>query len=203
MLAFAPAHSNDSNNHRAGRKITPLESIESPFVSQDPVQHQAAIDFYTEAYKLQRSKQKHSLHGPLIHINLPNSSDVAKYCPLLATAMLLLAGALLLAPQQGLQLLAGVLHGPPAAHDAVGCCFAQLMGAGYLFQAVVTTLAWVRITDCHMRMQWPLKQYCFKTLVFVMDAAPCHPHVQPAAYWLCEGSSAERTLAASIKCVLQ
>jgi hypothetical protein len=98
----------------------------------------------------QRWKQRRQqlTHSSSIHpVRLPDSDLVAKYCPLLAAAILLPAVLLLVAPQQLLQLAAvtsSVGSGAPtAAAEAVSSCFVQLVGLTWAFNAMLSLVVQV------------------------------------------------------------
>lgn len=82
---------------------------------------------------------------PLALPVLPDAAAAARACPLLAAGLLLAACALLASPQLALQLPAGA---------ALAGVWAQLLGLGFAFQALVTLLFQVRAHSCTHVSQW-------------------------------------------------
>jgi hypothetical protein len=97
----------------------------------------------------QRHQQQLTRSSTAAHLHLPDSELVAKYCPLLAAAILLPAVLLLVAPQQMLQLVAVTsssvpTSAPTAAAEAVASCFVQLVGLTWAFNAMLSLTVKVR-----------------------------------------------------------
>lgn len=125
----------------ATRKSKLLRGLqESALVSQDTLQHQTAITYYSDLYKQHR---QHVAESERL-LNLPDSKTLANYCPPLAAALIVLAGALLVQPQGALQLLTGL--GVSTNTSTLGSCFARFTGLVYLFLGITSLIAYVSNT---------------------------------------------------------
>jgi hypothetical protein len=138
-----PYHNDSRHNVYASVSIS--ASLDSALDSADavysvPLQH-----------RKQRWRQRHhqlTLKTTPTHLQLPDSELVAKFCPVVAAAILLPAVLMLVVPQHMLQLVAVTsstsLATPTAAAEAVSSSFVQLVGLTWAFNAMLSLVVKVR-----------------------------------------------------------
>jgi hypothetical protein len=125
------------------------ESLDSALDSADAV-YSVPLHPRKQRWKQRRQqliRSSSSSSSSIQPVRLPDSALVAKYCTLLAAAILLPAVLLLVAPPQMLQLVAVTSNvgsgAPTAAAEAVSSCFVQLMGLMWAFNTLLSLVVQV------------------------------------------------------------